>query len=500
MVRALPPVNAVTDDALGDDDAWALRQRLTRGEVTAGELWQAARQRAEAVESTLNGIACWVDESATPGHTRPPDRKPPDPEPPDRKPPDRKPRGSDPPLRDSLGSHQSAGGLAGIPCVVKDNEDLAGHPTRQGSRAVPSTSARTSTPIVAALLDLGLTPVAKTTLPEFGLTASTESSLHGATRNPWSPSHSVGGSSGGSAALVAAGVVPIGHANDGGGSIRIPAACCGLVGLKPSRGRLPDRPEVARLPVPIVAQGVLTRSVRDTAMVLAEMERHHPARHLPPIGAVVGPAHTRLRVGVLRRAPHAVPVDPDVIASVDAVATALEHLGHHVEPIDPPVDEQFARDFLAYWQLLAFLLYRGGRVVEGSGFDAEGVEAFTRYLSRRLGQDVARVPGALRRLRRHARTPEPVFDDVDVVLSPVLAHPPPPIGYLGPDVDPQTHLVRLLRWVAFTAAANVTGAPALALPAGRGREGLPIGVQLSAARGRERRLLELAFELDGAVD
>ena len=384
--------------------------------------------------------------------------------------------------------------------MVKDNEDLAGYPTRQGSRAVPSTPARTSTPIVAALLDLGLAPVAKTTLPEFGLTASTESSLHGPTHNPWNPSHSVGGSSGGSAALVAAGVVPIGHANDGGGSIRIPAACCGLVGLKPSRGRLPDRPELDRLPVPLVTQGVLTRTVRDTAMVLADAERHHPRPHLAPIGDVAGPGLPRMRVGVVRRAPHGVPIDPGVMAAVDAVATALAHLGHHVGPMEPPVGEQFARDFLVYWQLLAFLLHRGGRVVEGPGFKAAQTEPFTRYLSRRLGSDAARVPGALHRLRRHAREPEPAFDRVDVVVSPVLAHPAPPLGHVGPDVDPETHLVRLLRWVAFTAAANVTGAPALSLPAGRSRDGLPIGVQLSAPRGHERRLLELAFELDDALE
>lgn len=482
MARALPPVSAVTDDALGDDDAWALRQRLARGEVSARELWLAAQRRAAAVELTLNGVACWVDEDQEqggPSHRRPFDRLP--------------------SARSSHGDETSPGDLAGIPCVVKDNEALAGYPTRQGSCAVPSTPAPTSTPIVAALLDLGLTPVAKTTLPEFGLTASTESTLHGATRNPWNPLHSVGGSSGGSAALVAAGVVPIGHANDGGGSIRIPAVCCGLVGLKPSRGRLPDRPEVARLPVPIVAQGVLTRSVRDTSMVLTAVERRHPAPHLPPIGDVTGPGHARLRVGVVHRAPHEVPIDPDMVAAVDAVAAALAHLGHDVDPTDPPVDAQFGRDFLVYWQLLAFLLHRGGRVVEGPGFDASRTEPFTRYLSRRLGHDVPKVPGALARLRRHAQAPEPVFDQVDVVVSPVLAHPAPPIGYVGPDVDPQTHLVRLLRWVAFTAAANVTGAPALSLPVGRSREGLPVGVQISAPRGHERRLLELAFELDDAL-
>jgi amidase len=451
MSAVRPPVSAVTDDALGEDDLVTLESRLASGDVTPRELWQAARARAEAVEPTLNAVACWVDE---PDHVR------------------------------------------GVPVVVKDNEDLAGYPTRQGSRTVPASPARQSSPFVAQMLALGLAPVAKTTLPELGLTATTESTLHGPTRNPWRTTHSAGGSSGGSAALVAAGVVPIGHANDGGGSIRIPAACCGLVGLKPSRGRLVDRPELDRLPVPLVTQGVLTRSVRDTAHYLATAERHHRSSYLPPIGDVRGPGPARLRIGLVHRAPHDVPLSHDVLAAVDTVARALDAAGHHVVPIDPPVDEQFGRDFLVYWQLLAFAFYRGGRALVGSGFDAEQAESFTQYLSRRLVRDGPRVPGALRRLRRHATTPEPIFDRVDVVLSPVLAHAAPPLGHLGPGVDPRTHLVRLLQWTAFTPAANVTGGPAVALPASRTDEGLPIGVQLSAPRGHERRLLELGYELE----
>ena len=451
-----PGVNAAADDALGGDDMSGVLERLRAQGVSPSEVLAAARSRVEAVNPQLNAVACSVAPPA-----RPPD---------------------------------AAAALAGIPIAVKDNDDVPGYPTRQGSRAVPDRPAEAATPWVEQAMGLGLMPVAKSTLPEFGLTASTESSLIGATRNPHDPTRSVGGSSGGAAALVASGALPLAHANDGGGSIRIPAACCGLVGLKPTRGRIVDRPDLARLPVPITAQGVLTRTVRDTIAYLEAAEESSGQRAMPSVRPrrMLRP----LRIGLITHAPHDVPVHPDVQAAVHMAAAMLEHLGHRVDPIGQPVDERFGRDFLLYWQLLAFALAHAGRAVVGPGFDPALTEPFTRYLARRAVLDAPLIPAAVTRLRRTARAPQAVFDALDVVLSPVLAHPPPPIGALGPDAPPRDHLVALLRWTAFTPWQNVTGSPAIALPIGQTADGLPVGVQLTARRGDDGLLLHLAAQLE----
>jgi amidase len=291
--------------------------------------------------------------------------------------------------------------------------------------------------------------------------------------------------------------VPIAHANDGGGSIRIPAACCGLVGLKPSRGRLVDRPELERLPVPLTTQGVLTRTVRDTARYYAEAERLHANPALPPIGLVEGPGPERLRIGVVMHGIKDLPVDPETAAAVASVAQLCADIGHHVEEVAAPVDDRFGPDFLSYWALLAFLLKNTGGSLFGEGFDGSRTEDFTKGLAALLRQQLERVPGSLRRLRRTAR--DSGNAGVDVVLSPVLGHAPPPLGYLGPDVEFRTHLVRLLRYTSFTPLQNVSGAPALSLPLARTSSGLPIGIHLAAPVGHERRLLELAYALEEAA-
>lgn len=454
----MPQVDAASDDALGSDDVMEMQHRLRRRKVSARELREAARARLAAVNDDLNAV-----------------------------------------VRDLDVAPAVTGPFAGIPSVLKDNEDLTGYPTLHGSWAPADTPATSTSPWIAQYLALGFEPIAKTTLPEFGLTASTESSRYGATRNPWDTTRSVGGSSGGSAALVAAGVVPIAHANDGGGSIRIPAAACGLVGLKPSRGRMIDVPELDRLPVNLVAQGVLTRTVRDTAYYLAEAERLHRVADLPPIGMVVRPESRRLRIGLFTEAVGGIPVDPRVREAVRSTGRTLQALGHEVEEMPPPVDEAFGRDFLRYWALLSFLLYKAGGRVFGVDFDAARTEQLTQELSRMAQQQALRIPGSLRRLKRASQEPEQVYASYDAVLSPVLSTPAPPIGELGPDVAAREHIVRLLRFASFTALQNVTGSPAISLPLARTEDGLPIGVQVAAPLGEERRLLSLAYELEAAM-
>lgn len=457
-VTAVPSFDATTDDALGSDDVMELLHRLKRRQVSPRELRDAARARLEAANPHLNAI---VRELHVPAAV--------------------------------------TGPFAGIPTALKDNEDIAGYPTLHGSWAPADVPATGTAPWVTQYLELGFEPLVKTTLPEFGLTASTESSRYGATHNPWDLGRSAGGSSGGSAALVASGALPIAHANDGGGSIRIPAAVCGLVGLKPTRGRLRDAVELDRLPVNLVTQGVLTRTVRDTAYYFAEAERLYARSDLPPVGMVVRPESRRLRIAVYTRAIADLPVDPRVADAVLATAESLQALGHEVIEIPPPVDEDFGRDFLRYWALLSFAFYKAGGRLLGTEFDGSRTEILTRGLSDFFRQQALRVPGSIRRLKRVSVEPEAIYDDVDAVLSPVLSTPAPLLGEFGPEVPAREHIVRLLRYASFTARQNVTGSPAISLPLARTPEGLPIGVQLAAPRGEERRLLSLAYELEAAM-
>ena len=453
-----PQVDVRADDALGDHDVMDLLHLLRKREVSAADLRAAAQSRINAANESLNAVVRPLD----------------------------------------LGDAAN-GPFAGIPTVLKDNEDLEGYPTLHGSWAPADRPAAATSPWVAQYVALGFTPMAKTTLPEFGLTATTESTRYGATRNPWNTGHSTGGSSGGSAALVASGAVPIGHANDGGGSIRIPAALNGLVGLKPSRGRLIDLPELDRLPVNLVTQGVLTRSVRDTAYYFAEAERVYRNPDLPPIGMVVRPERPRLRVGLVTESLAGSPLDPETRDAVLAAGSALQGLGHDVTEVDLGIGQQFGRDFLRYWALLSFMLQRAGSRFIGEGFDGSKTEQLTKGLSAMCLQQAERVPWSLRRLVRASREPEAIYDQVDVVISPVVSHPAPPIGYLGPDVAVRDQLVRLLRFTSFTPLQNVSGAPAISLPLARSSAGLPIGVQVAAAVGQERRLLSMALELEEAM-
>jgi amidase len=454
----VPTFDATTDDALGSDDVMELLHRLRRRHVSARELHEAARQRLAQANPSLNAV-----------------------------------------VRDVHVTPAVNGPFAGIPTALKDNEDITGYPTLHGSWAPAEVPATSTSPWIAQYLALGFEPLVKTTLPEFGLTASTESSRYGATRNPWDLERSAGGSSGGSAALVAAGVLPIAHANDGGGSIRIPAAACGLVGLKPTRGRLADTPELDRLPVNLVTQGVLTRTVRDTAYYFAEAERIHRNDDLPPIGMVVRPDRQRLRIAVFTDAIAGLPVDGRVRDAILATAGTMQGLGHEVTEITTPGDEGFGRDFLRYWALLSFAFYRAGGRLLGTEFDASRTEILTKGLSDFFRQQALGVPASLRRLVRVSKEPEALYDTYDAVISPVLSTPAPLIGELGPDVPAREHIVRLLRYASFTARQNVTGAPAMSLPLARTDEGLPIGVQLAAPRGEERRLLSLAYELEAAM-
>jgi amidase len=333
-------------------------------------------------------------------------------------------------------------------------------------------------------------------MSEYGFSASAEHPRLGPVRNPWNTDHTAGASSSGSGAFVAAGAVPIAHANDGGGSIRIPAACNGLVGLKPSRDRLPLDKDVNRMPIRLVTNGVLTRSVRDTAAFYREAERIWPAPKLPPIGDVQHPGKQRLRIAVITRSLLR-ECSAEVRELTLKTAGLLEELGHRVEHVEkPPVASSFADDFLLYWGLLALGQIQFSR--RTAGFDRTRLDNLTLGLERHARRNLHRLPLAIIRLRGARRQTARFARTHDAILTPTLADETPPIGYLDPTADYQQVIDRLEDWVAFTPLQNVTGEPAISLPLAESERGLPVGMMVSAAVGAEVRLLELAYELEEA--
>ena len=390
------------------------------------------------------------------------------------------------------------GPFAGVPCVIKDTDNVQGVPTLMGSRAMPRVPARKSSTFVQHFGELGFISLGKSNLCEFGLTATTEPLLSGPTRNPWNLEHSTGGSSGGSAALVAAGVVPIAHANDGGGSIRIPAASCGLVGLKASRGRLPAVDGGGLAPVKIVHQGMLSRSVRDTSTFYAESEKLFPPRGMPTIGPVQGPPGRRLKIGLFDTGLDGASCDTDTADAVIDTGRLCEQLGHHVEHIAFPYPSQIGHDFTVYWGLMAFYLKHSGRLYSGKGFDKNLLEGLTHELGAHFRKHLKETPTIIRRLRRFCTQYAENFDRFDILLSPVVGRVPPKLGVLGPGQPFERVLAQFQTYYCYTAPQNISGAPAISLPLQTSRDGLPIGLQFAAAFGNDRLLLELALELEQA--
>jgi amidase len=451
-------------DALGDLDAVGLVEKLRAGEVSPRELVDAAIARTEAVNPTLNGLAFEAFERA----------------------------------RVRADANRRYGGyFDGLPSFIKDNVAVAGMPTMQGADAWAPRPMPSDGEFARVFLSTGLIPLGKTQLSEFGFSGSAEHPRIGPVRNPWNPDYTAGASSSGSAAFVAAGAVPIAHANDGAGSIRIPAACNGLVGLKPSRGRLPLDKETARMPLHIVANGVVSRSVRDTAAFLREAERVYRNPKLPPIGDVTHAGPQRLRIAVctksiLRQA------SPEMRELTMKTAALLEELGHKVTEIDNPVPARFKDDFQLYWMFLAFAVVRGGRRMFGPSFERSKLDSLTLGLDRMAARNLHRVPLAIRRLSASRRITQRLSRTYDALLMPTVAEVTPRIGHLDPAIGYEPLMDRLVDWAAFTPLQNATGDPAISLPLGESASGLPVGMMLSAVVGQEARLLELAYELEEA--
>src|SRR4051812_34738296 len=458
----MPRVHAYTDDALGDHDAVGLVAALAAGHVSIPEVVEAAIARTEQVAPRLNALAA---ESFDRARAEAVD-----------------PRG---------------GWFAGVPTFLKDNVDLAGVPTMQGADAFEPRPAKADGDFARMYLATGLLPIGKTQLSEYGFSASAEHPRLGAVRSPWSTSHTAGASSAGTAALVAAGAVPLAHGNDGGGSIRIPAAVNGLVGLKPTRGRLPQDRALRQMPVRIVSDGVLTRSVRDSAAFLREAERVYRDLRLAPVGDVRGAGRARRSVAVVTDG-IGVTASPEVTELTRATAELVESLGHRVEWIEQPIPASFKDDFLLYWSSFASVITATGRMEHGRSWDATRLDPFTRGLDHHCRRHLRRLPGATARLRRSRRIADDLHERYDVLLTPTLALQTPEVGWLDPAQGFDTVMGRLLEWVAYTPLQNATGAPAISLPLATTEAGLPQGMMFAAGHGGEAMLLELAYELEEA--
>ncbi|PYC67433.1 amidase [Streptomyces tateyamensis] len=474
-------------------DAVGLAELVARREVSAAELLEAAIARAEAVNGKVNAIVSPMYELA----------------------------------RERAGQ-QLTGPFAGVPFLLKDlHQDYAGRPTGSGCRALGSLAATEHSAVVQRWLDAGLVVFGKTNTPEFGAKGITEPEAGGATRNPWDLDRTSGGSSGGAAAAVAAGILPMAGASDGGGSIRIPAAACGLVGLKPGRGLVPAGPHFAEYLHGAATDGVVSRTVRDSAAMLdvltADPDPGGPflaARPALPYADLARRTPQGLRIGFTTRSPLGTAVDPQAVAAVTDAAELLASLGHHVEPAETGIDEQrLAFDFLTMW--CTQLAHTVAEVRRRTGAGPDGFELDTHLLAA-AGRKV-KAPdyfAAHDRWNGYNRALAAFHRRYDLLLTPTLARPPVRIGELATPAPVRAVAKVLLRlgllgalagtraWekavienlsaTPFTQLANVTGRPAVSLPTYRTPQGLPLGVQFVGPLGGEGQLLALAGQLEQA--
>jgi amidase len=404
----------------------------------------------------------------------------------------------------------------GVPLLLKDVGPASAHPhiaSRMGSRLFGETGHRWPQmgTLTQRYLDAGLVPFGRSTSPEMGISASTEALAYGGpTRNPWNLAHSAGGSSGGAAAVTAAGLVSMAHANDGAGSIRIPASCCGLVGLKPSRGLMPMGPLAGEAWGGLATDHVLSRSVRDSALALDVSAGSDPGA---PYAAPMRPASfvaalqtppAPLRIALCTTFFEGDAVHADVSRVLRAFAAQLQALGHHVEEARPPLATlDVVRPLMQLVASGTSMTLEGIARARGRAIAEGDVEPVT-FGAMKVGQSIsgAQLLAAVQALHMLGRRMAVFHQQHDVLLTPVLAEPPPLLGRFAmnnPDfTDYRLGPTGLWRYSPFAPLANATGAPSLALPAGLSADGLPIGAMLSAALGEDALLLRLAAQWEGA--
>jgi amidase len=386
---------------------------------------------------------------------------------------------------------EQLGRLDGVPISIKETASLAGYRNSLASRVFEKATAQVDGFAIGRLKDEGAAILGKTNAPEFGSRPVTEGPMFPPARNPVDKSRTAGGSSGGAAAAVAAGLCALGHGGDGGGSIRIPASCCGVVGLKPSRGRISSGPLFGEDWAGLSTSGVLARTVADAALGLDAMAGHLPgdpywAETSQPFLPAAQRQPAALRVGWTIDAPSA--VDPEVAAAVEAVAAELARLGHRVSRVTPDLGQ-----FRPLIQILAVTAVGTLPITNPELLDP---------LNRRMLEAAPLSTAvdylkALTELHQQARRLVATWDQIDVLLTPTLTYPAPKIGSLGQDVS--TASGEFLDWLSFTHPFNCTGQPAMSLPLATSKAGLPIGVQLVGRPHDEYSILSLGAQLEAVV-
>ncbi|MBW2280833.1 MAG: amidase [Deltaproteobacteria bacterium] len=457
-----------------DYDGLGLAELVRRGDVTPSELCEEAIARIEKHNERLNAVVYKAYE----------------------------------PARGQAASELPNGPFRGVPFLIKDlGCEVAGMPRTSGSRFLAGERDEEDGVLTRRYRDAGVVILGKTNTPELGITGTTESALLGPCRNPWNPDHISGGSSGGSASATAAGIVPLAHASDGLGSIRIPAACCGLFGLKTTRERNPGGPRDGGRVTGYGVDHVVSRSVRDSAAMLDATGYPEPAspyapapKERPYMEELATPPG-RLRIAFSSETPRGVAIHPENQAALEDTAKLLEELGHDV------VERGLGIDYRALYRAQAAVATANSAanysaMVERIGREAREDElepltwAGIRRGQRRSGEEVM---AGLRSLRERCREVLSLFEEFDVYLTPVMGTPPPEIGFIDPvNLEPREVGHRQADVFPFTPPFNFTGQPAMSVPLAWSQDGLPLGMQFAARYGDEATLFRLAGQLEQA--
>jgi len=457
-------------------DGLGLAELVRKGEVKPEELLEDALAGVEAVNGRLNGVTARVDDLA----------------------------------RAEIRAGLPSGPFTGVPFFLKElGVQARGTPSRCGSRLTADLVAAEDSELMRRFRAAGLVTTAMTATPEFGFNPTTESIFYGPSHNPWDLARTPGGSSGGSAAMVAAGVVPMAHANDGGGSIRIPAACCGLVGLKPTRQRVPTGPGYGDWLGGYACELIVSRTVRDTAAMLDAV--HGPdvgppnviAPPVRPFLDEVGAPPGRLRIGFTGRALSGAPVHPHMLAGLDDTARLLESLGHEVVEVHQDIDwSPYFEQLIVIWtSYVAWAIDGIGNALKRAPSldNLERVSWRIYEHGRRL--TAMEVQEAYANFNLVCRQTGRLFQDIDVLLTPTIAQPPLPLGQLDQNaigVDAREWSRQVFQWIPFTPLFNTTGQPAISLPLQHSPDGLPVGMQFAGRLNDEATLLRLAAQLEQA--
>jgi len=457
-----------------DYDAIGLAELVQNQDVTASEVLEAALHKAEKLNGKLNAIIDYFPDEA----------------------------------RAAVKNTDIDAPFAGVPMLVKDlDSDVKGHATTHGSRLFKTHKAEADCELVKKYRNTGLLIFGKTNAPEFGLNASTEGVLFGSCKNPWNVNHSTGGSSGGSAAAVAAGIIPMGHASDGGGSIRIPASSCGLFGIKPGRGLISFAPYLEGWGG-LDHMHVMTRSVRDSAALLDETAGSVAGdfhRVMPDVESYLTASQTlprKLKIGFTRQSPSSTPVHADCIQAVNRTIKLLQELGHTVEEQSP----QYSAMDLAYHCALIGMSFVRAEInarlrTLGRTLQDDDLEVATRGLLEVMQHSsAADYATALKYINQTSRQAAVFYQQYDLWLTPTLAQPPAELGYLFCDKaeDALNLYERISSYTPFTGFANATGLPAMSVPLHWNKNNLPVGVQLVGRSGEEALMFALAAQLEHA--